>query len=73
MAELINPQQTTYWIAYSNDKSVVHYGKTEPTQSTTTGQPNFDTFATKEFWETALLDEFNINPNENQNPELPPI
>ena len=55
MRELANPTQTTYWIAYSDDRTVVHYGKTEPEQSTTTGQPNLDTFLDINLWKEQLM------------------
>ena len=40
--ELQNPEHKTYWIAYSDDKKVVHYGITETNQVTTTGLDNFE-------------------------------
>jgi len=42
MGQLTKPTQTTYWIAYSNDNTILHHGITEPNQETITGQPNFE-------------------------------
>ena len=44
MAELKFPAVRTFYVAYSNDGKVIHYGVTEPNQVTTTGQPKFETF-----------------------------
>jgi hypothetical protein len=42
MKELNKPLETTYWIAYSDDKKIICWGITEPDNVTTTGQPNFE-------------------------------
>ena len=42
MAEIYKPEQTTYWIAYSNDNQIVHWGETNPESVTTSGMDNFE-------------------------------
>ena len=60
MAELKYPNESTYYIANSADKKVVHYGITDPNQVTTTGQPVFNTFATKVTCETKLKTDLGV-------------
>jgi len=54
MAELKFPAVRTFYVAYSNDGKVIHYGVTEPNQVTTTGQPKFETFLKVDDYETKL-------------------
>jgi hypothetical protein len=56
MNELTHPEVTTYWIAYSIDKQIVHYGITDPEQVTTSGMDNFEYDITKEVLIQRLLD-----------------
>jgi hypothetical protein len=42
MGEIKKPSNTKYWIVHNEDGSVMHMGKTEPNQVTTTGQPMFN-------------------------------
>ena len=49
-----------WWIAYNNDNSVVHYGKTDAPQETETGLPLYQVFDTEESWLNELNTTFNI-------------
>jgi len=51
---------TKYWIAYNEDKNVIHYGVTEVGQQTSSGQPLFEIFDTEEEY-LIRLTELNIN------------
>jgi len=51
-----------WWIAYNNDNTVVHYGKTDAPQVTETGLPLYQIFDTEESWLTELSNTFNIIP-----------
>jgi len=44
MKEVAYPEKRTFYVAYSDDGKIIHYGVTEPNQVTTTGQPQFETF-----------------------------
>ena len=54
MGELKYPNESTYYVANSVDGKIIHYGITDPNQVTITGQPVFETFATKLLCETKL-------------------
>lgn len=52
-----------YWVATSNDLTVVHYGLTEHGMVTTTGQPNLETFDNEADY-LARLTELGVTPEE---------
>ena len=51
-----------WWIAYNNDNTIVHYGKTDAPQVTETGLPLYRVFDTEESWLVELNNIFNIIP-----------
>jgi hypothetical protein len=59
--EIKFPEQTTYFIAYT-DNLIFGYGIVEPTQEMTTGQPILWTTLSKAEWVYKLETEFNTNP-----------
>ena len=54
----------TWWIAYSDTKDIVHYGKNNSGQLDT-GQPNLQLFYTEQQWLNRLL-QFGIVPENQQ-------
>jgi hypothetical protein len=54
------PENTVYWIAYSNDKQRVVHGQTLPTQVTETGLDNLDSYLTEAERDEVLLNDFGI-------------
>ena len=54
MGEIKYPKTRTFYVAYSDDEKVIHYGVTEPNQVTSTGQPRFETFLKVADCETKL-------------------
>jgi hypothetical protein len=61
--DIIYPEQTTYFIAYTNT-DIFAYGIVEPNQEMTTGQPILWTTLDEEEWIYKLETEFNTNPDE---------
>jgi len=61
MVELAYPAVRTFYIAYSDDGKVVHYGVTEKNQVTTTGQPKFETFLNVADCETKLTKDLKVS------------
>jgi hypothetical protein len=51
-----------WWICYSVEKTVVHYGKTEAPQQTESGLQLNQVFDNEASWLNVLLTEFNIVP-----------
>ena len=51
-----------WWITYNEDKSIVHYGKTDAPQQTETGLTLFQVFDNEASWLSVLDSEFNIIP-----------
>ena len=49
-----------WWVAYNEDKSIIHYGQTGVGQTTKTGQPIFEVFDTELECNNRLV-ELNIN------------
>ncbi len=45
-----------YWIARSNDNSVVHIGETSPGQVTSSGQEIMEQFTSKDEWSARALE-----------------
>lgn len=60
MNEINKPQQTTYFIAYDEDKENPSYGTVEPDQVMTSGRYNLYQTEVKKDWEDKLLNEFKI-------------
>ena len=60
MAEIKFPDESTYYVANSIDGKIIHYGITDPNQVTTTGQPLFNVFKTKQDCETKLKVDLKI-------------
>jgi hypothetical protein len=58
--EIKNELTTKYWIVYNEDKSVIHYGKTEVGEITTSGQPLSEIFNNEQEYKNRLI-ELNIN------------
>ena len=52
-------ETTKWWIVYNEDKSIVHYGMTEPPQETETGLPLSQVFDDEQTWLDVLQTEFN--------------
>lgn len=63
MYEITYPEVITYWIATTGEN--IGYGKTKPTQTTTSGADSFETFTDKNLW-TAKLTELGITLNEDE-------
>jgi hypothetical protein len=61
--DIIYPEQTTYFIAYTNTE-IFAYGIVEPDQEMTTGQPILWTTLDEAEWLYKLETEFNTNPYE---------
>jgi hypothetical protein len=61
--DIIYPEQTTYFIAYT-DTDIFAYGIVEPDQEMTTGQPILWTTLDKAEWILKLENDFNTNPFE---------
>jgi hypothetical protein len=59
--DIIHPEQTTYFIAYTNT-DIFAYGIVEPEQEMTTGQPILWTTLDEAEWVLKLQTEFNTNP-----------
>ena len=59
--DIIYPEQTTYFIAYTNT-DIFAYGIVEPNQEMTTGQPILWTTLDEAEWILKLETEFNTNP-----------
>ena len=59
--DIIYPEQTTYFIAYTNTE-IFAYGIVEPNQEMTTGQPILWTTLDEAEWILKLETEFNTNP-----------
>jgi hypothetical protein len=59
--DIIYPEQTTYFIAYT-DTDIFAYGIVEPNQEMTTGQPILWTTLDEAEWVLKLETEFNTNP-----------
>jgi hypothetical protein len=64
--EIKFPEQTTYFIAYT-DNLIFGYGIVEPTQEMTTGQPYLWTTLSEAEWVYKLETEFNTNPSNENN------
>jgi hypothetical protein len=58
---IIYPEQTTYFIAYTNSE-IFAYGIVSIKQEMTTGQPILWTTLIEEEWKLKLEIEFNTNP-----------
>ena len=54
-----NEVTAKWWVAYNEDKSVVHYGKTEVGYETVSGQPLYEIFDTELAYNNRLV-ELNI-------------
>ena len=61
--DIIYPEQTNYFIAYTNT-IIFSYGIVEPNQEMTTGQPVLWTTLDKAEWLYKLETEFNTFPDE---------
>jgi len=61
MYEIKHPEQTTYWIAYTNT-DIFGYGICTPEQQMYSGQPFLWTTLSEEEWIYKLETEFNTNP-----------
>jgi hypothetical protein len=61
--DIIYPEQTTYFIAYT-DTDIFAYGIVEPNQEMTTGQPILWTTLDKAEWILKLENDFNTKPFE---------
>jgi hypothetical protein len=55
-----NEITTKWWIAYNEDKSVVHNGVTEVGSETSSGQPSYEIFDNEQDYLNRLI-ELNIN------------
>jgi hypothetical protein len=66
--EIKFPEQTTYFIAYT-DTQIFAYGIVEPNQEMTTGQPLLWTTLDETEWVNKLETEFNTNPFPEEVPE----
>ena len=65
MNEINKPQETTYWIAYT-DSNIFAYGEVESTQQMTTGQPYLFQTTDRLIWISKLINDFNTDPDEQQ-------
>jgi hypothetical protein len=61
--DIIYPEKTTYFIAYTNT-DIFAYGIVEPDQEMTTGQPILWTTLDEAEWVYKLKTDFNTNPYE---------
>ncbi len=59
--DITYPEQTTYFIAYTNNE-IFAYGIVTPKQEMTTGQPILWTTLDQAEWVEKLENEFNTNP-----------
>lgn len=59
--DIIHPEQTTYFIAYTNT-DIFAYGIVKSDQEMTTGQPILWTTLDEAEWVEKLENEFNTNP-----------
>lgn len=50
MKEIKNHTEKIYWLAYSNDLSLFHYGELEVGRVLTTGQPILEEFTIEQEW-----------------------
>ncbi len=57
-----------YWIAFSDDKTKVHYGQLTSGRVVSTGQPNVEKFETEDEWKTRLT-ELGVELEDNSNDE----
>ena len=65
MNEINKPQETTYWIAYT-DSNIFAYGEVDSTQQMTTGQPFLFQTTDRLIWRSKLINDFNTDPDEQQ-------
>ena len=65
MKTINKPQETTYWIAYT-DSNIFAYGEVESTQQMTTGQPYLFQTTDRLIWISKLINDFNTDPDEQQ-------
>ncbi len=63
--EIKFPEQTTYFIAYTNNE-IFAYGIVEPEQEMTTGQPILWTTLSEAEWLYKLEHDFNVIPEPEQ-------
>lgn len=61
MYEIKHPEQTTYWIAYTNN-DIFGYGILTPEEQLYTGQPYLWTTLNQEEWIYKLEHDFNVIP-----------
>ena len=59
-----------WWIVTNEDKTIVHYGKTEAPQQTETQLPNHKIFDDETSWSTELLNVYGIDVNNNEEEEI---
>ena len=64
MNEINKPQETTYWIAYT-DSNIFAYGEVDSTQQMTTGQPYLFKTTDRIIWKSKLINDFNTDPDQN--------
>ena len=62
--EINKPQETTYWIAYT-DSNIFAYGEVDSTQQMTTGQPYLFKTTDRIIWRSKLINDFNTDPDQN--------
>lgn len=67
MGHIHHPSQTTYWIIFNNNQTVVeNYGITEPNQCTDSIF-TFTTYSTETEWKT-ILEQHGIDPDPDPEP-----
>ena len=72
MHEINKPAQATYFLAFSNDELICHYGKVSPNQCLTVNQPNIETFFVKQDWINRAVD-FGYTIDYDQEVDLNPV
>ena len=72
MHEINKPTQITYFLAFSNDETICHYGKINTNQCLTVNQPNLETFFVKQDWIVRAAD-FGHTIDYDQEVDLNPV
>lgn len=62
MQEIKNKE--CWWIAYSDDKEVVHFDKVTVDNSMQTSQPNLEEFTSEDEWKNRLIELIGSLPEE---------
>ena len=55
-----------YFIAYDEQRTIIHHGETPQGGKTETGLDHMDRYTDRDEWRTELMETFGINPDEGE-------